>query len=136
MVPRHVYRVMREAQRKKFEPKTIPNAALLTSNVVDFTHLSTDGTPEQVTSIINKLFDMMENKLENYEDLFKVCTLINLTNMGTINNLLTIYYYNLIQLQNRSDTTMIAGESGCIVDICSLSLDILAEVRNRYLFVY
>ena len=84
MVPRHVYRVMREAQRKKFEPKIIPNAALLTSNVVDFTHLSTDGTPEQVTSIINKLFDMMENKLENYEDLFKVCTLINLTNMGTI----------------------------------------------------
>ena len=84
MVPRHIYRVMREARRKKFDPKIIPNAALLTSNVVDFTQLSTDGTPEQVTSTINKLFDMMESKLESYENLFKVSKLLKLYNISNI----------------------------------------------------
>ena len=34
----------------------------------------------------------------------------------------------IFQLKHRSDTTLIVGEEGCIVDICNLSLDILAEV--------
>lgn len=72
MIPRHIHKEMKQGEKKKMVPKMIPNAALLTLNVVDFTFLSSDGTPEQLTSILNKLFDMVDNRLENYENLFKV----------------------------------------------------------------
>ena len=72
MIPRHIHKEIKQSTGKKLVPTKIPNAALLTLNVVDFTFLSSDGTPEQLTSILNKLFDMVDNRLENYENLFKV----------------------------------------------------------------
>ena len=74
MVPRHIHEVMKQEGNKRYVPRLVPNAALLTLNVVDFTFLSSDGTPEQLTSILNKLFDMVDNRLETYDNLFKVLT--------------------------------------------------------------
>ena len=65
-----LYREMIE--EKKLPPKTIPRAAVLSINVVNFTHLSSDATPEELTSILNKLFETIEHRLENYDNLFTV----------------------------------------------------------------
>ena len=70
MIPRNIYKTLKEM--KKMEPTPIAMTAALTLNVVDFTYLCTDGTPEQITSILSKLFDMVEHRLENYDTLFKV----------------------------------------------------------------
>ena len=70
MIPRSIYKTLKGA--KKMEPTPNNMTAVLSINVVDFTYVCIDGTPEQVTSILNKLFDMVEHKLENYENLFKV----------------------------------------------------------------
>ena len=72
MIPRNIYKTLKEM--KKMEPTPIAMTAALTLNVVDFTYLCTDGTPEQITSILSKLFDMVEHRLENYDTLFKVWT--------------------------------------------------------------
>ena len=63
---------MRNSDSKTIPPKLSSRTAVLTLNVVDFTFLCEDATPEQITSILNKLNDMIELKLENYEKLFKV----------------------------------------------------------------
>ena len=65
LIPRFIYKELRE--EKKVTPKTIPRSAVLSINVVNFTHLCSDGTPEELTSILNKLYDMIEHRLENYE---------------------------------------------------------------------
>ena len=55
LIPRPIHQEMIE--EKKLPPKTIPRAAVLAINVVNFTHLSSDATPEELTSILNKLFE-------------------------------------------------------------------------------
>ena len=69
LIPRHIYKTVKE--KKKLEP-TPATAAVLSLNVVEFTYLCIDGTPEQVTSILSKLLDMVEHRMENYDNLFKV----------------------------------------------------------------
>ena len=70
LIPRIVYKELKE--EKKVSPKTIPRAAVLSINVVNFTHLCSDGTPEDLTSILDKLCDMIEHRMENYASLFTV----------------------------------------------------------------
>ena len=70
LIPRPIYQEMIE--EKKLPPKTIPRAAVLAINVVNFTHLSSDATPEELTSILNKLYETIEHRLENYDNLFTV----------------------------------------------------------------
>ena len=70
LIPRPIYQEMTE--EKKLPPKTIPRAAVLAINVVNFTHLCSDGTPEELTAILSKLFEMIEHRLESHENLFTV----------------------------------------------------------------
>lgn len=70
LIPKPIYQEMGE--EKKLPPKTIPRAAVLAINVVNFTHLCSDGTPEELTSILNKLFETIEHRLENHDNLFTV----------------------------------------------------------------
>ena len=70
LIPRPIYQEMLED--KKLPPKTIPRAAVLAINVVNFTHLCSDGTPEELTAILSKLFEMIEHRLETHETLFTV----------------------------------------------------------------
>ena len=80
LIPRPIYQDMTEA--KKLPPKTIPKAAVLAINVVNFTYLSADATPEELTSIPNKLFETIEHRLENHNNLFTV----NVNKITTIKN--------------------------------------------------
>ena len=70
LIPRPIYQEMTE--EKKLPPKTIPRAAVLAINVVNFTYLSADATPEELSSILNKLFETIEHRLENHDNLFTV----------------------------------------------------------------
>lgn len=70
LIPRPIYQEMTE--EKKLPPKTIPRAAVLAINVVNFTYLSADAAPEELTSILNKLFETIEHRLENHNNLFTV----------------------------------------------------------------
>ena len=72
IVPRNVLKAIKQDGRHTREATVIQHAAFLTLNVVDFTYLAKDGTPEELTSILDKLFDMVDGKLESYGNLFKV----------------------------------------------------------------
>ena len=70
MIPRILHKEMRE--KRRIMARSCHRTAVLSLNVVDFTYLCADASPEQITIILSKLLDMIEHRLENYQNLFKV----------------------------------------------------------------
>ena len=70
MIPRILHKEMRE--KRRMVARNCHRTAVLSLNVVDFTYLCADASPEQITIILSKLLDMIEHRLENYQNLFKV----------------------------------------------------------------